>query len=82
MSAAVRRSFESLSVRNYRLYFVGQLVSLSGNWMQMVASVWLVLSLTHSGFAVGSDDRAPVPADAAIGAWGGLLADRFPSASC
>jgi len=53
LSAAVRRSFDSLAVPNYRRYFVGQLVSLSGNWAQMVAAVWLILSLTHSGFAVG-----------------------------
>lgn len=77
MSAAVRRSFESLSVRNYRLYFVGQLVSLSGNWMQMVASVWLVLSLTHSGFAVGLTTALQFLPMLVVGAWGGLLADRF-----
>ena len=53
MSAAVRRSFDSLSVPNYRRYFAGQLVSLSGTWMQTVAAVWLVLELTDSGIAVG-----------------------------
>ncbi len=74
----MRRSFESLSVRNYRLYFIGQLVSLSGNWMQMVASVWLVLSLTHSGFAVGLTTALQFLPMLVIGAWGGLLADRFP----
>ncbi|HET9162794.1 MAG TPA: MFS transporter [Solirubrobacterales bacterium] len=77
MSAAVRRSFDSLSVRNYRRYFFGQLVSLSGNWAQMVASVWLVLSLTHSGFAVGLTTALQFVPMLAIGAWGGLLADRF-----
>jgi Transmembrane secretion effector len=53
LSAAVRRSFDSLSVPNYRRYFAGQIVSVSGNWMQMVAEVWLMLSLTGSGVAVG-----------------------------
>ncbi|HWW67578.1 MAG TPA: MFS transporter, partial [Solirubrobacterales bacterium] len=53
MSAALRRSFDSLAVPNYRRYFTGQLISLSGNWMQTVAEVWLVLSLTDSGLAVG-----------------------------
>ncbi|HET7054377.1 MAG TPA: MFS transporter [Solirubrobacterales bacterium] len=77
MSAAVRRSFDSLSVGNYRRYFFGQLVSLSGNWAQMVASVWLVLSLTHSGFAVGLTTALQFVPMLAIGAWGGLLADRF-----
>ena len=49
MSSAVRRSFTSLAVPNYRRYFVGQIVSLSGNWMQVIAEMWLILSLTGSG---------------------------------
>ena len=53
MSAALRRSFSSLSVPNYRRFFAGQVVSVSGNWMQMVAEGWLVLTLTGSGVAVG-----------------------------
>ena len=77
MSAAVRRSFGSLSVPNYRRYFFGQLVSLSGNWAQMVASVWLVLSLTGSGFAVGLTTALQFLPMLLFGAWGGLLADRF-----
>jgi hypothetical protein len=43
VSAAVRRSFDSLSVPNYRRYFSGQIVSVSGNRMQMVAEVCLML---------------------------------------
>jgi MFS family permease len=39
--------------RNYRLFFVGQVISVSGTWMQRVAQAWLVLSLTHSPIAVG-----------------------------
>ncbi len=74
----MRRSFDSLSVPNYRRYFFGQLVSLSGNWAQMVASVWLVLSLTGSGFAVGLTTALQFLPMLLIGAWGGLLADRFP----
>src|SRR3954464_4280687 len=45
--------FRSLSNRNYRLYFIGQLVSLAGTFMQTVAQAWLVLKLTNSGTAVG-----------------------------
>lgn len=78
MSAAVRRSFGSLSVPNYRRYFVGQLVSLSGNWMQAVASIWLVLTLTGSGVAVGLTTALQFLPMLLLGAWGGLLADRFP----
>jgi MFS family permease len=78
VSAAVRRSFDSLSVPNYRRYFIGQLVSLSGNWMQMVAAVWLVLSLTGSGVAVGFVTALQFLPMLLFGAWGGLLADRIP----
>ena len=78
MSAAVRRSFDSLAVPNYRRYFAGQVVSLSGNWMQTVAEVWLVLSLTGSGVAVGLTTALQFLPMLLFGAWGGLLADRFP----
>jgi MFS family permease len=39
--------------RNYRLFFIGQVISVTGTWMQRVAQAWLVLSLTHSPIAVG-----------------------------
>ncbi len=78
MSAALRRSVDSLSVPNYRRYFSGQIISLSGNWMQMVAEIWLVLSLTGSGFLVGMTTALQFLPILLFGAWGGLLADRFP----
>ncbi len=77
MSAALHRSFDSLSVPNYRRYFAGQLVSLSGNWMQTVAEVWLILELTGSGVAVGLTTALQFLPILLFGAWGGLLADRF-----
>lgn len=77
MSAAFRRSVDSLSVPNYRRYFAGQVVSLSGNWMQVVAEVWLVLTLTGSGVAVGMTTALQFLPILLFGAWGGLLADRF-----
>ena len=78
MSAALRRSFTSLSVPNYRRYFAGQLVSLTGNWMQIVAEMWLILSLTGSGVAVGITSALQFLPFLLFGAFGGLLADRFP----
>ena len=77
MSAAVRRSFDSLSVPNYRRYFAGQVISLSGTWMQTVAEIWLILSLTGSGIAVGLTTALQFLPMLLFGAWGGLLADRF-----
>ena len=78
MSAALRRSFNSLEVPNYRRYFAGQLISLSGTWMQTVAAIWLILSLTDSGIAVGLTTALQFLPMLLIGAWGGLLADRIP----
>ena len=77
LSAGLRRSFDSLAVPNYRRYFAGQLISLSGNWMQTVAALWLVLSLTGSGVAVGLTTALQFLPMLLFGAWGGLLADRF-----
>jgi MFS family permease len=81
MSAALRRSFASLQIPNYRRYFAGQLVSLSGNWMQIVAEMWLILSLTGSGLAVGLTSALQFLPLLLFGAWGGLLADRIPKRS-
>jgi MFS family permease len=78
LSAALRRSFDSLEVPNYRRYFAGQLISLSGTWMQTVAAIWLVLSLTGSGVAVGLTTALQFLPMLLFGAWGGLLADRVP----
>ena len=77
MSAALRRSFDSLEVPNYRRYFTGQLISLSGTWMQTVAAIWLILSLTDSGIAVGLTTALQFLPMLLFGAWGGLLADRM-----
>jgi MFS family permease len=76
VSAALRRSFNSLEVPNYRRYFVGQLISLSGTWMQTVAAIWVVLSLTGSGVAVGLTTALQFLPMLLFGAWGGLVADR------
>src|SRR4051794_41986153 len=46
-------SFRSLRVRNYRLFAGGQLVSLTGTWMQMTAQDWLVLQLGGGGIGLG-----------------------------
>jgi MFS family permease len=78
MTAAIRHSFNSLEVPNYRRYFAGQLISLSGTWMQTVAAIWVVLGLTGSGVAVGLTTALQFLPMLLIGAWGGLLADRIP----
>jgi MFS family permease len=69
-------TFISLRVRNYRLYFIGQVVSVSGSWMQRVAQSWLVLHLTGSGVALGTVSALQFLPMLVLGAWGGVLADR------
>src|SRR5215213_9360186 len=60
MTAALRRTFTSLAIPNYRRYFAGQVISISGNWMQTVAEMWLIVQLTGSGVSVGLlADRLP-----------------------
>ena len=70
-------TFASLRVRNYRLYFCGQAVSLAGTWMQSVALSWLVLELTHSGTAIGLVLAVQFLPVLLLGPYGGLIADRL-----
>jgi MFS family permease len=70
-------TFDSLRIRNYRLYFVGQVVSVSGSWMQRVAQAWLVYHLSGSGLALGVVTGLQFLPVLVAGAWGGVLADRF-----
>lgn len=78
MTAALRRSLSSFAIPNYRRWFAGQLVSVSGNWMQIVAEMWLILTLTGSAFAVGITAALQFLPMLLLGAWGGVLVDRFP----
>jgi MFS family permease len=63
--------------RNYRLYFGGQLVSQIGTWLQNAAQAWLILDLTHSAEAVGVFSFFLYAPYAALGLFGGALADRW-----
>ncbi|GAA2140089.1 MFS transporter [Kitasatospora kazusensis] len=70
--------FSSLRVRNYRYFFVGQVVSNTGTWMQRIAQDWLVLSLTGSPLAVGITTAMQFLPMLLLGLFGGVLADRMP----
>lgn len=71
------QTFSSLKIWNYRLYFIGQAISLSGTWMQTVAQSWLVLKMTGSGTALGVVTALQFLPILLFGAWGGVIADRF-----
>jgi len=73
--------FRSLRVRNYRLYASGQVVSLTGTWMQRVAQDWLVLTLSNSGTALGIVTALQFGPTLLFSLWGGVLADRYDKRS-
>ena len=75
--AALGRTFSSLRIPNYRLFFIGQVISLSGTWMQGVAQAWLVLDITGSGTALGLVSSLQFLPVLLFGPLGGLVADRF-----
>jgi len=75
--AATRRTFRSLRVRNYRLFFFGQLVSLTGTWMQQVGQDWLVLRLTDQALPLGVTLALQFAPMLVLGAWAGVVADRL-----
>ncbi|WP_416483385.1 MFS transporter [Streptomyces sp. CL12] len=70
--------FSSLKIRNYRLFFTGQVVSNTGTWMQRIAQDWLVLSLTGSSAAVGITTALQFLPMLLFGLYGGVLVDRLP----
>lgn len=76
-AALQARTFRSLhDHRNYRLFFSGQVVSVSGTWMQNVALAWLVIQLTHSPLAVGALAFCRFVPFTVFGLVAGVLADR------
>jgi len=72
-----RRTFAAFAIHNFRLYFGGQVVSVSGAWMQRVAQAWLVLELTGSGAAVGAITAVQFLPILVLATRGGLVADRM-----
>ena len=81
MSAARRiagQTFAALVVRNFRLYFIGQIISVSGTWMQSVAQGWLILQITHhNAFLLGVSIALQYLPMLLFGSYGGVLADRY-----
>ena len=75
---AGRRTFRAISVRNYRLYFTGQVISVSGTWMQTVAQAYLILFILHgTGLDVAIATSLQFLPLLLLGPFGGLIADRL-----
>jgi MFS family permease len=72
------RAFTSVRKhRNYRLFFLGQTISLPGTWMQRITQAWLILTLTHSPFAVGVLALAQFLPFTAFSLFAGVVVDRL-----
>lgn len=70
-------TFRSLRSRNFRRYFLGQLVSQTGTWFETVAVTWLMLQITGSGLALGLVAAARFGPLLVLGPWGGVVSDRL-----
>ncbi len=71
------RTFRAFKSRNYRLYFIGQSVSLIGTWMQKTAVSWVIYSLTHSTFMLGLTLFASQFPSFLFSLIGGVVSDRY-----
>src|SRR6266852_11848 len=72
------RAFLALRHRNFRLFWFGQLISLTGPWMQTIGQAWLVLELTHSAWLLGVVGALQFLPVMLFSLFGGVLADRLP----
>jgi len=76
LAAWRRQTFRALRTRNYRLFFVGQVISRAGWWMQMVAENWLVMDLGGSGLILGMTSALQFAPLLLLSAYAGVLVDR------
>lgn len=74
--SAFGKTFQSLATRNFRLFFIGQLISNTGNQLTNVALILFVLKLGHSGLSVGALAACQFGPLVVLSAWAGALADR------
>lgn len=76
ISRTLRKTFLSLKNRNFRLFFIGQTISNTGNWLTNVALTLLMLKITGSGFAIGMLAACQYGPVFFLSAWAGAIADR------
>ena len=72
----VPKTFTALRHRNYRLFLSGQLVSLAGTWMQIIAQGWLVYQISGSELALGLVGFSSAIPVLIISPWGGVVVDQ------
>ena len=74
--SALGKTFQSLATYNFRLFFIGQLISNTGNQLTNVALILFVLKLGHSGLSVGALAACQFGPLVVLSAWAGAVADR------
>ena len=80
LPTSLQSVFAALRHRNFRLFILGQFISLCGTWMQIIAQGWLVLQLTDSAFAVGLVTALGSLPILLFTLYGGVIADRCQQA--
>lgn len=70
--------FSALQHRNFRLFWFGQIISVTGTWMQSIGQAWLVLQLTQNAFLLGVVSALQFLPVLVLSVFGGLLADKWP----
>jgi MFS family permease len=76
--AVTSRTFDALGNRNYRFFFAGQTVSVTGSWLQATAQAWLILELTHSPLMLGLLLTVQYLPNLLLQPFGGVVGDRWP----
>ena len=76
-AARIRRTFVAFEARDFRIFWLGQLISVTGTWMQTVAQGWLILLLTGSPFILGVAAAARSIPVLLLVVPAGIAADRF-----
>ena len=77
LNGAIASTFQAMRHRNFRLWFIGQLISLIGTWMQTIAQNWLVYELTGSAADLGLVNFVGAVPLVLLTLYAGVIADRF-----
>jgi MFS family permease len=76
-SDSIARAWRALRHRNFKLFFVGQSISVIGNWMTRLATTWLVYHLTHSALLLGVVSFAGQIVSFALAPFAGVWVERL-----
>ena len=76
MAISLSRIFRALRHRNFRLFFIGQGLSMMGTWLQQVAMGWLTYRITGSAWLLGVIAFCANAGVLVFGTWAGVIADR------